>query len=225
MFVGSHTSTLMSESLLGVSVAATRQNSGKSLYGFVRASPRRPPSGGANLPDATTSARVIVAAFNAVAARLSQVAATAGVAQALNETINRNFTGTSVFSPVGRLFQGRRSIRGADVSGCGADHGLHDHVLEVAQEFLIRRLRHRDRDEPFLPVDPEVRAERAAPAEAAFRQERIARHGIDDHSNAETIRLALRPAGERVGCEDRSHQLDQTRAEQATAVQLASVCE
>src|SRR5579872_2123516 len=57
----------MSESRLGVSVAAMRQNSGRSPYG-------------ANAPAATTSACVTFASFKAAAARLSHVAATDGAA-------------------------------------------------------------------------------------------------------------------------------------------------
>src|SRR5262245_11688400 len=81
-FAGSHTSILMSESVVGVSVAATRQNDGRVAYGFAPPAPRRPPSGGANAPGATTSTRSIVAAFNAVPARLSQVAADTRAADA-----------------------------------------------------------------------------------------------------------------------------------------------
>src|SRR3954468_22453438 len=79
-FVGSHTSILMSESVLGVSVAATRQNDGRFAYGLAPPPPRRPPSGGTNVPGATTSARLIVPAFKAAPAKLSHVAADARVA-------------------------------------------------------------------------------------------------------------------------------------------------
>src|SRR6187399_1422349 len=69
---GSHTSILMSESAVGLSVAATRQNAGRSA----NALPPRPP-GCENAPAATASAAVIVALGSASDARLSQVAACA----------------------------------------------------------------------------------------------------------------------------------------------------
>src|SRR5712692_2277937 len=59
---GNHTSILMSESLVGVSVAATRQNSGNCANGF---EPPRPPpalpAGGVNCPAATVRASVTAA--------------------------------------------------------------------------------------------------------------------------------------------------------------------
>ena len=51
------------------------------------------------------------------------------------------------------------------------DHRLHDHVLEVAQEVLVRRLGHHDDRQLFLAIHPEVRAVGAAPAERAFGEE------------------------------------------------------
>src|SRR5262245_3575273 len=74
---GNHTSTLMSESLVGLIVTATRQNSGRSLYGFA---PLPPPAGGENWPAGTIWASVIVVSFRASFARLSHVAANAGAA-------------------------------------------------------------------------------------------------------------------------------------------------
>src|SRR6185503_10926157 len=75
---GSHTSTLMSESLVGVSVAATRQNSGRPLYGF---GPRAAaPPGGANCPAGTSWASVTLASLSAVPANASHVAAATGLA-------------------------------------------------------------------------------------------------------------------------------------------------
>src|SRR5262245_48166972 len=68
----------MSESLLGVSVAATRQNSGSALYGLLPPPPPRAP-GGENCPVGTTWADVIFASFKARPARLSHVAGNAGV--------------------------------------------------------------------------------------------------------------------------------------------------
>src|SRR5262245_58202546 len=71
---GSQTSTLMSESLVGGNVAATRQNSGSAGYGF---RPRAGPSGGWNAPGATSSALVMVTSLSASFARLSHEAANA----------------------------------------------------------------------------------------------------------------------------------------------------
>ena len=50
----------MSESLLGVSVARTRQNAGRLAYGFT-AAPRPAAAGGTNAPAATGSADSIFA--------------------------------------------------------------------------------------------------------------------------------------------------------------------
>src|SRR5579862_3682570 len=71
---GSQTSILMSESLVGVSVAATRQNSPSALYGF---RPRGGPSGGWNVPAATTSTLVMAVSLSASLARLAHGAANA----------------------------------------------------------------------------------------------------------------------------------------------------
>src|SRR6185436_8994507 len=73
---GSHTSILISESLEGRIVAATRQNAGRSRYGT---SPdcRLPekPAGGLNAPGATEAAIVTDVCGNDKWARSSQVAA------------------------------------------------------------------------------------------------------------------------------------------------------
>src|SRR5262249_18050980 len=77
---------LMSESLVGVSVAATRQNGGRSLNGFAAAPSARPlaprpcstpPAGVGTVkaPAATVCAAVIVACCSESAFRFSQVAA------------------------------------------------------------------------------------------------------------------------------------------------------
>src|SRR5579863_2325170 len=73
---GSHTSILMSESLEGLSVAVTRQNAGRSLYGFAPG-PRPAPrplgfAGGVKAPAATFCALVIAASGRFSDARLSQ---------------------------------------------------------------------------------------------------------------------------------------------------------
>src|SRR5262245_11850454 len=71
----------MSESLEGVSVAATRQNSGSVLYGLAPLPPPCRSPGAANWPAATTCALVIVPSFSFSDVRLSHVdAAHAGAA-------------------------------------------------------------------------------------------------------------------------------------------------
>src|SRR5882757_5505991 len=77
---GSHTSILMSESLDGVSVAATRQNAGRLANGFTAARPPR--AGGAgNCPAATVCASVTAACGPENVDRLSHVAPIAGAAK------------------------------------------------------------------------------------------------------------------------------------------------
>ena len=65
---GSHTSTLMSESDVGLIVAATRQKAGSVLYACP---PPPPPAGGENAPAATDCAIVIVVSGSFSADRLS----------------------------------------------------------------------------------------------------------------------------------------------------------
>src|SRR5688572_13401642 len=67
----------MSESLLGVSVAATRQNSGSVLNGFAAFGRS---AGWVNCPAGTSSAFVTLTFLSASDASVSQVAADAGVA-------------------------------------------------------------------------------------------------------------------------------------------------
>jgi hypothetical protein len=77
LLAGSQISTLMSESLLGVSVAETRQNSGRSLYGLPPRGEPAPP-GSVNCLAGTVCAAVILPSGKAKAARLSHDAANAG---------------------------------------------------------------------------------------------------------------------------------------------------
>src|SRR5688572_10631055 len=73
---GSQISILMSDSLVGFNVAATRQKAGRSANGLVALPPPRP--GGAVIaPAATLCAIVTVASLNLRPLRLSQVAACA----------------------------------------------------------------------------------------------------------------------------------------------------
>src|SRR5262245_39078159 len=73
---GNHTSILMSESGVGFTEAATRQNAGRSLNGAPP--PRPPPPAGANAPAATDCASVIVVSGSFSEARLSHGAADTG---------------------------------------------------------------------------------------------------------------------------------------------------
>src|SRR5262245_58018166 len=66
---GIHTSILISESLVGFNVAATRQNSGTSLKA---AAPRAPAPGGVNWPAATVCTVVTVVLGSEKDLRLSQ---------------------------------------------------------------------------------------------------------------------------------------------------------
>src|SRR6185312_9691799 len=75
---GSHTSILISESLVGLIVAATRQNAGRF---FTEAGGTIAP-GGMNAPAATGCANVMVVSGSLSAARLSQVAAMAELERA-----------------------------------------------------------------------------------------------------------------------------------------------
>src|ERR1700677_3137083 len=75
---GSQTSILMSESLLGRKVAATRQKAGRLLG--ETGDGMNPPPGMLNAPAATVCASVMVVSGSARDARLSQVAAVAWAA-------------------------------------------------------------------------------------------------------------------------------------------------
>src|SRR3954466_16315282 len=109
----------MSESVLGVSVAATRQNDGRFAYGLAPPPPRRPLSGGTNVPAATTSARLIAPAFKATPARLSHVAADARIAAPAVRNSASAMTTFIVRSPVpGPQWLLRRTV----LRRCGAWH-------------------------------------------------------------------------------------------------------
>src|SRR6516162_306024 len=77
---GIQTSILMSESGVGFSVAAIRQNAGRSPNGFSPPRPARPPPAGLSAPAATASAVVILAFGRFSEVRLSHDAAEAGSA-------------------------------------------------------------------------------------------------------------------------------------------------
>ena len=76
LVAGIHTSIFMSESFVGFTVAAIRQNAGRSAN--CAPPPRPPPPAGAKAPAATACADVIVVSASFNAARLSQGAADAG---------------------------------------------------------------------------------------------------------------------------------------------------
>src|SRR4051812_27727667 len=84
---GSHTSILMSESLDGVSVAATRQNSGRFANGPCPAPVEGPRPGGVNSPAPTVCARVTATCGCANCERLSQVAPSAGLAKSRSNRV------------------------------------------------------------------------------------------------------------------------------------------
>src|SRR6201988_3198687 len=80
---GIHSSILISESELGFTVNATRQNAGTSLNDAALPFPFAPPPPPAeNAPAATDSAAVMVVLGSASELRLSQVAAASGPAAA-----------------------------------------------------------------------------------------------------------------------------------------------
>src|SRR5207245_3089053 len=76
--MGSHTSILISESLEGLKVAATRQNVGSCWKTAFSCAAPRPPSGSENCPAATAWADVMVAFSSESDLKLSQVAAATG---------------------------------------------------------------------------------------------------------------------------------------------------
>src|SRR5579864_3359697 len=89
---GSHTSNLISESLAGLIVAATRQNAGRF---FTEAGGTFSP-GGINAPAATGCADVMVVSGRFSAARLSQVAAMAerGMARKITTKVSKQVCAT-----------------------------------------------------------------------------------------------------------------------------------
>src|SRR5229473_1208908 len=77
---GSHTSTLISESDVGLMVAATRQKSASSLYGLAALVPASRSPGGENWPAGTTWAIVMVVSLSVSAFRLLHDEPNAGTA-------------------------------------------------------------------------------------------------------------------------------------------------
>src|SRR5215510_2768082 len=108
---GNHTSILISESLVGLIVAAIWQNAGKSVNCAPppRPPPARPPPPGENAPAATDCAIVIVVSGSFSPPRLSHGAADRGTtfsSKKTNVTPGNNFifimTGTSLSHTVFR---------------------------------------------------------------------------------------------------------------------------
>src|SRR5579863_4569994 len=100
---GIQISTLMSESGVGFSVAATRQNGGSSLSAAVRAlaegspGPGRKPSGGVNSPAATDCASVMAASGRANLASASQEDGAAFATSGRNNTTESDLAVIVVF--------------------------------------------------------------------------------------------------------------------------------
>src|SRR4030042_417916 len=84
---GIQTSILISESVVGVSVAVTRQKAGAFLKTASASGPPiiSPPPGGVNCPASTRDAEVIFPSDNVSDARLSQVAGVAEAGKARNK--------------------------------------------------------------------------------------------------------------------------------------------
>src|SRR5579884_255942 len=80
-FAGNHTSTLMSESAVGLIVTTTRQNSGSSLYGLAPVPPPCRSPGAENCPAGMTCAIVMAVSFNTSFDKLSHEEPNAGAAE------------------------------------------------------------------------------------------------------------------------------------------------
>jgi hypothetical protein len=79
---GNHTSILMSESMVGLAVADTRQNGGSDLYKALMSRPENGAGGPTNVPASTSRASVIVVAATASLASRSQADAPVSCATA-----------------------------------------------------------------------------------------------------------------------------------------------
>src|SRR5438270_3081002 len=75
------------------------------------------------------------------------------------------------------------------------DDRLHHGRLEIPVEIPAARLDQEDRDELLPGVDPEVRSERAVPAEAACGAERPGRDRVDHDLDGEAEAHPLRATG------------------------------
>src|SRR5690349_68699 len=101
----------MLESAVGVSVSATRQNSGRPVMGA--------PVGGVNVPAGTTSAVVIVASAIGVDARLAQVAADAAPANVVViSSAAADARAARFLGGMACLLVGRTAMRPSFVASC-----------------------------------------------------------------------------------------------------------
>src|SRR5262249_746168 len=112
---GNHTSILISESVVGLTVAATWQNAGKSPNcAPPRPPPARPPPPGENAPAATDCAIVMVVSGSFRPARLSHGAADRGttVSNTTNNTPDDKRTLLMIGTSLGRVrFGGELYLR------------------------------------------------------------------------------------------------------------------
>jgi hypothetical protein len=115
---GSQTAILMSESLEGLSVASTRQNMGRSLYGTTVVSPGgklpEEDAGGANAPAGTDCAKVIVMPRDASDARLSQDSpAISGIPKTAATITAQKLVDTFISLPFISRWEKRHSVTGS----------------------------------------------------------------------------------------------------------------
>src|SRR4029434_3606746 len=78
-------------------------------------------------------------------------------------------------------------------------YGLLDEILEVANDFLIRRLHHPHAHTLLLGIDEEMCALSSRPAVRSVGQHRAARRVIGHHAHAQPITLAGGTARQWVG--------------------------
>src|SRR5215813_13004315 len=111
---GNHTSILISESVVGLIVAATWQNAGKSPNcAPPRPPPARPPPPGENAPAATDCAIVMVVSGSFSPARLSHGAADTGttLSNKTNNTPDDNRTLLMIGTSLGGSVWGKLYLR------------------------------------------------------------------------------------------------------------------
>ena len=104
---GIHTSTLISESEVGVRVACTRQKAGVFLKTAIPPGPpiMKPPAGGLNWPASTMDAEVILPSFNLRDVRLPHVsAARAGIADRARAIIAEKMICLNLFTISGSFY-------------------------------------------------------------------------------------------------------------------------
>src|SRR4051794_35333126 len=88
---------------------------------------------------------------------------------------------------------------------------LHDCVFKIAHQLTVGLLHHQQADELLLAVNPEVRAERAVPSEAAVRLAAICRDAVEHHFHREPEPHPFQPlpdTGIEIADMIRRHQVD-----------------